>query len=1101
MLENLFLNAIELTVGVSLIAIFILLIQPLTAKFFKRKWRYFVWLILALRLLLPFEFSAPAVVEVTLPQQEIVVTTPQAPVLSDTDFDTTPVLPNENVAERPVVSVRPSVTVKGENEKTVPLMAVFSQVWILVAAAVFLFEIVSHLFFSRSAKRFNRKIEDEALLTAVEQLCAEMNVKRKVRVFRNSKIASPLLIGFFSPKILLPSSTQSLDVDVMILRHELMHLKRGDLFYKLILRVVLALYWFNPVMWVMVKVADNDLENACDEEVVKNKSEDFRHSYCESILKVIRSQKTREPILSAGFSSRPSEIKARFIRILDMTKKRGGKIALVGVLCLALVCSVFIGCELGGLTEALIPTPSDEKVPFSVMQEVERQLEIPLSKDPEMIAEIVNRYSYSEMEIIFEDTRSLEKEIEYVEAGYKEISSEVHKTSLFKLATTSGEKLVLMNTTKSYTHENRLIVSQTVDYITYNDALITSLSNTDFSGAELIMSENCGAYGVYLPKSNSMLLSINDSYRLVEVINQDKNNPLLLNWVQTYPTLSIFAESLSDQFMFASDKKGNNFLVYYDDSEKTVTPFNSAPIGYMDNGDYVSLLSEESGVISISCENEIAFFDLNSANPFTPISVIGKNEIGKEFSPLRMAMQDRNNPNRFALAYKGADNLLGFVTFDGAGNYTYSFDLSGMYIETVNDLNYQPAFVDNIIYFTHATNGYFTREFRKYAVDARSGTGNKPTLQEEVINDDNNVSLEEFDYTRDSKAFPFELDGNVRVMMMMYENLFSVNNNMLNYYIYNVRYTGKTGDLFAKADGNNATLSGKISFSDEGVYFTPENYDYLPTPYDNKTKKVMPILISTNETSALKEYLSSLELDFDNAVVTIKNLIINRVDGVLNYTAEISEIFSGESDFVERNNLALNILKDYGLVCDGEFSITPSQFYANEMVFNSPEMRTSPLSLLNGNGFENVSDLVGWYAAYEFKDEFEKMNFNGLTYLDTRFRKSFVFEADEFESVVTKWFDVSVETLRASEFFDRATNTYRADFTEKYSKTRISKAMNMEFVQFGNTLQIIIHSNSTDTYHHIIVKLNSDGSYKFLKGSSDFYGYETPIVLVTNLCD
>jgi hypothetical protein len=120
-----------------------------------------------------------------------------------------------------------------------------------------------------------------------------------------------------------------------------------------------------------------------------------------------------------------------------------------------------------------------------------------------------------------------------------------------------------MNVEKGYTYEDGLIVSQTVDYITFNDSLITDLSYTDFSGAELVMSDNCVAYGVYLPKSDSMLLTISDSYRLVEVVNQDESDPFLLNWIETSAGLSIFADSLSDQFMFATKKNGYNYLEDY----------------------------------------------------------------------------------------------------------------------------------------------------------------------------------------------------------------------------------------------------------------------------------------------------------------------------------------------------------------------------------------------------------------------------------------------------------------------------------------------------------------------------------------------------------
>ena len=96
-------------------------------------------------------------------------------------------------------------------------------------------------------------------------------------------IDTPFVLGFFQPKIYLPSSLADGDF-VPVIAHERAHIAHGDHIYKAIGWWILTAHWFNPLVWVCYHCFCSDLEFACDERAVKNLGMDERRSYAEALL-------------------------------------------------------------------------------------------------------------------------------------------------------------------------------------------------------------------------------------------------------------------------------------------------------------------------------------------------------------------------------------------------------------------------------------------------------------------------------------------------------------------------------------------------------------------------------------------------------------------------------------------------------------------------------------------------------------------------------------------------------------------------------------------------------------------------------------------------
>ena len=365
-------SLLSVTAGASLLIVVVLALSALLGKRYSTKWRYFAWLFIALRLIVPFEipvdasiftFSVPeesTYVSYTPEQNKTTVTNPDKIVIepdksteniTQTPTTTTPttppvtIVPSEN--DNIVIQTPPVQDVIEVNPvKTISYTAIFACIWLLGAVACLIMYTIAHIRFIGKIRLWNRPVTEPWAMEIFKNVKQEMGITKDIKLYRNRSVHSPILAGFFKPMVLIPTRNITENDLYMVLRHELQHYKRHDLWYKLVLVLTGCLHWFNPLVWFMVKRADRDLEISCDEAVVKGTSMEFRRDYCDTILRIIRFDRGRKPALSTGFTTGKKTMKQRFACALDFSKKRTGVVVLCFVLCAAILCSTFIACDI-----------------------------------------------------------------------------------------------------------------------------------------------------------------------------------------------------------------------------------------------------------------------------------------------------------------------------------------------------------------------------------------------------------------------------------------------------------------------------------------------------------------------------------------------------------------------------------------------------------------------------------------------------------------------------------------------------------------------------------------------------------------------------------
>ncbi|HTE43215.1 MAG TPA: M56 family metallopeptidase [Steroidobacteraceae bacterium] len=183
------------------------------------------------------------------------------------------------------------------------------------------------------------------VLAILEQCKARMRVSRSVRVLESLEVASPLIVGWWSPTLLLPqgmaTELQSSQLEHVLL-HELAHIKRHDIVINWLLTVVQIIHWFNPLLWYALRVMRNDMEKACDADVLVHLSQLERTEYGHTLIKV-SDFAPRRPIFAHGVHMVEwhHSLKSRINMIAQFNSQKTTH-SIVGVALLTMISAVAV---------------------------------------------------------------------------------------------------------------------------------------------------------------------------------------------------------------------------------------------------------------------------------------------------------------------------------------------------------------------------------------------------------------------------------------------------------------------------------------------------------------------------------------------------------------------------------------------------------------------------------------------------------------------------------------------------------------------------------------------------------------------------------------
>ena len=187
-------------------------------------------------------------------------------------------------------------------------------IWILGAAGMLFYALLSYL-------QLRKEIS--------ASLC------RKDNIYVCDDIASPFILGILRPRIYLPSG-MSEATEENILAHEAAHLQRYDHWWKPLGYILLAIHWFNPILWIAYILLCRDMEAACDEKVIAGMDKEHVAAYAAALLSCA-TQRRRFTVCPVAFGE--TDVKERVKNVLHYKKSTFWVICAAMIACIAVaVC-------------------------------------------------------------------------------------------------------------------------------------------------------------------------------------------------------------------------------------------------------------------------------------------------------------------------------------------------------------------------------------------------------------------------------------------------------------------------------------------------------------------------------------------------------------------------------------------------------------------------------------------------------------------------------------------------------------------------------------------------------------------------------------------
>ena len=319
---------LQMSISATILIIIITVLRAILIHKLPKKTLMFLWGLALFRLLIPISIPSVFSVYSLIPQNNTSYVS--EPINDLPRFFVTSDMVSENITN--------NVDAQGIYNVSISLWTVL---WMIGFSLCVLYFLIAY---HRGIKKFKNALPLET--TFIKEWKEKHPLKRTLLIQSSDQVFSPLSYGIFKPVILLPSTLDFENTEVLnyIMTHEYVHIKHFDILTKMLMILALSIHWFNPMVWVMYLLLNRDIELVCDETVVKLFGEKNKKSYAH-ILIDMEIQKSGLMPLCNNFSR--NSIEERIGVIMKMKKMTIFSSVLAGLL----VVGVTMAFATSGQTE------------------------------------------------------------------------------------------------------------------------------------------------------------------------------------------------------------------------------------------------------------------------------------------------------------------------------------------------------------------------------------------------------------------------------------------------------------------------------------------------------------------------------------------------------------------------------------------------------------------------------------------------------------------------------------------------------------------------------------------------------------------------------
>ena len=349
--------ALSMLVQSGILIAFLLLADLLLRRKVRAVFRYWIWMLVLVKLVLPTSLSSPLSLGYlfgdkltslqVVPVASKPVESPPTITPQSIDFSTAPpAVDTPPVVSSPVTEPAPAQPVSQQSPPPIMLswQGVVFLFWLVVVIAMGLLLLQRAIFVKGLVAQATEA--DDSMKDTFNSCCERIGIRKRIRLKVSANATSPAVCGLFRAVILLPqnlSAGLSAGQLQAVLLHELAHIRRYDLWVNLIQTILQILYFYNPLLWFANAIIRRIREQAVDETVLVAMGQDAKQ-YSQTLVDVAKLA-FRRPFLSLrliGVVESKSALASRIKRILTRPIPKSAKLGIVGLIVVIIAAAVLI---------------------------------------------------------------------------------------------------------------------------------------------------------------------------------------------------------------------------------------------------------------------------------------------------------------------------------------------------------------------------------------------------------------------------------------------------------------------------------------------------------------------------------------------------------------------------------------------------------------------------------------------------------------------------------------------------------------------------------------------------------------------------------------
>lgn len=247
-------------------------------------------------------------------------------------------------------------------------------VWAIGALVLALARTLPYLLWKRRVLRRSRPLTNPALRSYCAQAKRRTGCKARVTVRVSADADTPMVVGALRPVLLLPPGLAADNTTALMLVHEYMHVRRRDVLAKSVVFAAACVHWFNPAVYLMLHGISRDAELACDEAVLTLCGEQYRGVYGRALVAGVGKRAAFTTQFGGGKRAVKQRLEALFLGV-----RRRGVLTAAALVAVVACATVLVACQTGqtgkGGASAMVSRPLDTAIPVA-------QTEIPTVSFP-----------------------------------------------------------------------------------------------------------------------------------------------------------------------------------------------------------------------------------------------------------------------------------------------------------------------------------------------------------------------------------------------------------------------------------------------------------------------------------------------------------------------------------------------------------------------------------------------------------------------------------------------------------------------------------------------------------------------------------------------